>query len=475
MVDHTKIHVGPGGTFEPKGDFHSSPGDIDDLVNQLISNNQSSLTIHFHGGLVSESNGVKVANMMAPVYSAANNYPVAFIWETGLIETFRDNLSKLNETKLYRKLIKWVAKRTAQRFGGLNAKGAGEPISDSEIEEELNKVRPFIGYDSKETGKGAARGGDIAVNEDDLGIIKEELEAEFEEEIEADEEIEILIAERQNQDVVDASEKGLFSSIKLARKLAKIAYRVIKRHVRDRDHGFHCTIVEEVLREYYLADLGAWVWGNMKDKAEAMWLPNDGLSDEEQHVGFYFLDALQKLQSMRPEFTINLVGHSAGSIVICYMLNSISRHFPSIKINNVVFMAAAVRSDLAVKEIANHPERFIRFYYYTMDDSYEREDILVPYAYSRSLLYLISGVLEPDEVDLPLAGMMRYATLKEPFTGGVARAWTEFINAEQRSVLSDTNKLNPGAGDGQRCTALKHGDFDNDPEMQHSLSHILMS
>ena len=27
----------------------------------------------------------------------------------------------------------------------------------------------------------------------------------------------------------------------------------------------------------YLADLGAWVWGRMKDKAATMWLPNDGL------------------------------------------------------------------------------------------------------------------------------------------------------------------------------------------------------
>ena len=475
MVAHAKIHVGPGGTFEPKGDFSTNPADIDQLLGELTASSQSSLTIHYHGGLVSESKGVEVSDMMAPVYDAAGNYPVAFIWETGLLETFRDNLTKLNDTKLFKKLVKWVAKRAAKRFGGLNAKGAGVPVTDAEIEAELNKIKPFEDYDSKETGKGAARGGDIAVTEDDLDIIKEELEAEFEEEIEDDDEIEALLAEREGRDVVNASEKGLFSSIKLARKLAKIAYRVIRRHVRDRDHGFHCTVVEEVLREYYLADLGAWVWGTMKDKAAAMWLPNDGLFDEEQHVGFYFLNSLAQLQSARPDFKINLVGHSAGSIVICQMLKAIATHFPSIKIDNVVFMAAAVRSDLAVKEVANHPERYEKFHFYTMADSYEQDDVLVPYAYSRSLLYLISGVLEPDEVDLPVAGMIRHATQKKPFAGGSAREWADFILKHNRTVLSDSSVLTPGAGAGRHCTALKHGDFDNNAEMQSSLSHILAS
>lgn len=67
--------------------------------------------------------------------------------------------------------------------------------------------------------------------------------------------------------------------------LAAIAYRVIRRHVRGRDHGFYPTVVEELLRELYLANLGAWVWDQMKEKAAAMWLPNDGLSGDERRVG----------------------------------------------------------------------------------------------------------------------------------------------------------------------------------------------
>lgn len=475
MPDHSKIHVGPGGTFEAKGSFATSPTDIDNLLSELIASDSKSVTIHYHGGLVSESKGVQVADMMAPVYSAANSYPVAFVWETGLIETFRDNLLKLNEMKLFKKLVVWIAKRAAKRFGGLNSKGVGEPITNAEIEAELLKDKPFADYDASEPIKSTAQRGEIAVTEEDLDIVLEELEAEFEEDIEADDEIEALLAEREGRDLVDASDKGLWSALKFAKNLAKITYRVIRRHVRDRDHGLHCTVVEEVLREYYLADLGAWVWGNMKIKAEAMWRTNGGLVGDEQHVGYYFLDALQKLQVARPDMKVNLVGHSAGTIVICHMLKAIAAHYPNIEINKVVFLAAAVRSDLAVDEVAKHNDRFQQFYFYTMADRYEQDDILVRLVYSRSLLYFISGVLEPDEVDLPLAGMMRHVSQKKPFAKGPARDWADFILAHDRTVLSDSNVLDPGATDGEHCTALKHGDFDNDAQMQKSLTHILAS
>jgi len=475
MTNINQIHVGPDGTFEPKGDFFSNAEDVEALLALLLASNKDSLTIHYHGGLVNEATGVEVAEMMKPVYEAANNHALSFVWETGLVETFRDNLLKINDTLLFKKLITWVARRTAQRFGGLHAKGVGEPVTIAEIKAELEKEVPFADYDSEDTGRGAARGSDIAVTEETLDIVREELEAEFEEDIEIDEEIEYLLAERDESFAIDSSEKGIFSSLTLARKLAKIAFRVIRRHVRNRDHGFHCTLVEEILREYYLADLGAWVWDRMKSKAEMMWYPNAGLIGNEQHVGSSVLEALQKLQQQRPDFKINLVGHSAGSIVICHMLRTIAERYPNIKINKVVFMAAAVRSDLALAEIGNHPERYEEFCFYTMADSFERDDVLVPFVYSRSLLYLISGILESDEVDLPIAGMMRHATQSAPFDSGVAREWAEFILNQNRTVLSDSTVLNPGAAQGRVCSAKKHGDFDNNLKMQESLTHILMS
>ena len=143
MTTIHQIHVGPGGTFEASGDFSTSPQDIDQLVEHLIGSNFKAVSVHFHGGLVNETKGVSVAQMMQPVYEEANNYALSFVWETGLIETIRQNLADVHQTKLFQKLLKWVIKRTAERFGGFNARGPGAPIPDDEVEFELGKGRPF--------------------------------------------------------------------------------------------------------------------------------------------------------------------------------------------------------------------------------------------------------------------------------------------------------------------------------------------
>lgn len=474
MTNINQIHVGPAGSFEASGDHSTTPADIDALFAHLQAGDEKAITIHFHGGLVSESNGVEVAEMMKPVYEAADNYSLSFVWETGLIETLRQNLTRIHQTKLFQKLLKWVIKRAAERFGGFNTRGAGEPIPQSEIDAELAKDRPFESYDHADTGKGAARGGAISVKEENLDDILEELIAEFEEFVDEDDEIEDLLREKDQLEPVDASEKGIWTAAKVAAKLAKITYRVIRRHVRDHDHGFYPTVVEEILREYYLADLGAWVWGNMKIKANAMVLPNDNLVGEEQHVGTYVLDAIAKLQAER-DVKVNLVGHSAGTIVICHLLEAAAVRHPGVEINQVVFLASAARSDLAVCEVAAHPERFDSFRQYTMADSYERDDSLVSGVYTRSLLYFISGVLEPDMVDQPVAGMMRHATREKPFHKGPAKDWADFVLTNDRTVLSDSSELDPDAPDGRRSTSRKHGDFDNDKPTQKSLTHALQA
>lgn len=466
-----QVHVGPGGTFEASGEFSTDPGEVDVLFDHLRTSDEKAITIHFHGGLVKESSGVKTAKMMKRVYEEANNYPLSFVWETGLLETFRQNLTSIHKTKLFQKILKLVLKRVGERFGGFNARGAGTPIPMDEIEEELKKEFPFADYDQKDTGKGASRGGAIAVREENLEDIREELIAEFEEDIDADDEFEKLFTEK-DEGVEDASQRGIFTAAKAAAKIAKIAYRVIRRHVRDRDHGFYPTVVEEILREYYVADLGAWVWGRMKDKAAAMWLPNDGLVGDEQRAGAYVLDAIEKLQANK-DIAINLVGHSAGAIAICHLLAAAAARHPGIRINHVVFLAPAVRSDLALAEVATHSDRYQQFRIFTMSDSYERDDVLVKFVYTRSLLYFISGVLEPDMVDQPIAGMMRHATQRKPFQSGAARKWADFILDMDRTVLADSSDLDPSAPEGRRTTSRKHGDFDNDPKTQESLQHVI--
>jgi len=466
------VNVGPGGTFEASGDHVTRAADVDRLFQDILSTGAKSLVIHFHGGLVSEDDGVDIAGKMASVYTDAGAMPLTFVWETGLGETFRDNLLQIHGTTLFQKLLKWLLRRVASRFGGFEGRGAGVSIPMAEIEAELRKPTPFASYDDPATGKGAAARGGVAVRETDLDGLKAELQAEFQEDIDGDmtviTEVDTLAGRKP-----DAAARGLISGLKTARILAAIAYRVIRRHIRGRDHGFYPTVVEELLRELYLADLGAWVWGRMKVKAAAMWLPNDGLRGDECRAGTYVLEKIAALQAARPGFRVDLVGHSAGSIAICELLRAAAARGIEVQVHTIAFLAPAGRAELGVAELARYPDRCLQFRCYTMRDDYERADHLVPGVYTRSLLYFISGVLEPDEVDAPIMGMMRHVSGQGPFQTGPAADWAAFMTAHQRLVLSDSTVIDPGAAAGRRTASHSHGGFDDDVLTRKSLTELL--
>jgi hypothetical protein len=40
------------------------------------------LVIHFHGGLVNETAGRKIAQRLLPIYATAGAYPLFFVWES---------------------------------------------------------------------------------------------------------------------------------------------------------------------------------------------------------------------------------------------------------------------------------------------------------------------------------------------------------------------------------------------------------
>jgi hypothetical protein len=467
----TKIHVGPGGTFQSSGAYQTTPADIDALFEELRTSEAKSLVMYFHGGLVSESVGTETAKSIAPVFQSAGAVPLSFVWETGLLEILRDNLLEIYKTELYQKFLKWLLRRISQRFGGFEQRGAGVAIPLSRIEQELAKPEPFASYDDPmHISAGDARGG-VTLSESDLEMLEAELQAEFQLDVEADNAV-IDQVDALSGTTTQPEARGL-ADMQIAKMLAAIAYRVIRRHLHRRDHGFYPTVVEELLRELYLADLGAWIWGSMKQKAATMWLPNSGLLNDEQHVGTYVLGKLSELQDKYSDFSIHLVGHSAGSIAICELLRAAAALDLSLNIDTIVFMAPAGRSDLGVAELVRYPQRFKEFRCYTMADSYEREDKLVPMVYTRSLLYFISGVLEPDEVDAPIMGMMRHASGQGDFASGPAAEWAEFIKAQSRLVLSDSTELNPRANPGFRSSSCSHGDFDNDSLTLESLTELL--
>lgn len=461
------INVGPEGRFRQSGSIFSRPSDVDYLLGDALEG-RTKLVLHFHGGLVSEAAGKAIAEAMASHYgnSAAS---VGLVWETGIVEVFRDNLRKIHSLKAFRKALSWVIAKALPALGAEEgARGAAGAIVDHRAIERLLATEAGVtALDAAlsseavaNTAKLRARGGDA-----ETPLIEEAVADELALDLSSDPELLEMVERRtEGGDAIadqlpsDAAERGI-SLLALAGFLAKLVIAVVRRYRQDTHHDLVATAVEELLRAAYLAEVGQFAWAEMKHKAFGMWADDGPQPNMEGHVGGYLLRRLEVLRQTRPEVSVDLVGHSAGSIAIAHMFRAIEDQRRDIAIRNVAFLAPAVRLDVFAAEIARRPDRFARFRSFTMCDDWEKRDKLVSELYPRSLLFFISGLLE-DRPGVPLAGLARHITRRSATAGPEfddIRAW---LAASDRLVLSPSADT---AGSGLRTRSARHGDFDNDP------------
>lgn len=467
------VNVGPHGTFKKSGKLETRPADIDGLFQHLNNAGAQKLVLFFHGGLVKEGKGLAIAQKMHRVLKD-HAHPVTFVWETGVMETLTSHLGKISQTKLFKKILKIILGQVMKRLGGMGAKGPGETMSPGEIEAMLKKPGALAELDKQ------AKGASLLLDPADLRDIQDEIQVEVELELEADPEMDeiitskVLQVQRLDKNVMaqipPGADKGFISGAVLAKNLALVFIQVAKRWLDKRDHGLYPTVIEEILRTLYLADFGAYVWGGMKDQAFSMWAPNPLPPGEDSHVGTYFLEGLAALQQARPGLAVDLIGHSAGSIAICHLLECAAKLNPRPVFRNVVFLAPACTAQLFYEQIVSHPDRFNEFRMFTMNDALEIQDHLVPGLYTRSLLYLVSGILE-QEADEPLAGLELHSRGVSPYDSEDLIKMHRFLRAAGKNhlVLSETT----GAGAGLNSASHKHGDFDDDFLTQESLRAIV--
>jgi hypothetical protein len=489
MVDQDYIiNSGPQGTFRASGSYQTKPEDVDKLFNKIREEKSKKITLYFHGGLVNEKTGIETARKLYASLKATGSFPVFLVWETGLMETIKTNIQKISETSLYDKILKALLKVLEKKLGiqALGERGLGNMMSDAELNKELSKDSPFEYIDI--INKADAWEDDII---DEFPLDDSLLEAQFHPELKlilnTDPELQELIEETQlfapegSEESVGVEGRGVLSVSALLINLTKISARVVKRFLNKRDHGFYPTVVEEILRQFYLAELGAWVWNEMKLKSEYLWTDNKGFEDTDQYAGRYFLDRLityvkeTEDENGKPTVRVDLVGHSAGSIAICNLLKVTASVFPDFKFGNIVLMAPACRTDLFVSEVLSHPERYHELCCFTMCDENEKKDALVPYFYTRSLLYLISGVLEKKGkgYDEHILGMERYLSGIKPYEQEdslslIKKHFSE--NGKNKLILS---KSIVAKEEGLRTTSLSHGGFDDDEATIESVCTIL--
>ena len=250
-------------------------------------------------------------------------------------------------------------------------------------------------------------------------------------------------------------------------------YRIIRRFVTGRSHGFRATIAEEFLRAFFVADFGYAVWYLMTHEIV------NAFGDDESCGGTAFLLELKELLEVQPRLRIILVAHSGGSIYACHFIRNAKKHGLDTQFD-VIFLAAAVTVELFSETIEQHGSSIRKFRSFALKDEWERRDPLVPDAalvrllYPRSLLYFMSGVCEPgrddnDVGDVPLVGMQRYWNDGRAYRRRDIEHVRGFLSQERFAVWS----VEDTAADGLACATQTHIGFDEDDRTRRSIAHII--
>jgi hypothetical protein len=272
------------------------------------------------------------------------------------------------------------------------------------------------------------------------------------------------------------------SSAVLLGKAARVLGRVIDRFRQGRAHGLYPTVVEEILREFYLANAGLAIWGAMKRETYDTF--QDAAPGRERG-GQYVVARLAELiqAGHRPEIT--LVGHSTGAVFIGNLLDYVQRQraagaLPAdFTFKRIIFLAPACtfrdfKRYVEPPYFAQPGGLYESIRVFAMTNDQESHDALVPFVYTRSLLYFVSGLLEPgadgrSAPDVPVVGMERYYTDAATYRDEDVLAVRKFVTeVGGRSVWSPAS-----GGPGLASDSKHHGDFDDDLPTRDSLVHII--
>lgn len=443
------------------------------------------VVIHVHGGLVGTDRGMAIAARLAPEYERAGAFPVFFVWGSGLLETISGNLREILLEDLGRRLLRWLLRFTVGKLSDTAGSRAGTELTlpyEMEVNAELR---------SRDSGQEPYAGLRARAELPPVGAGERE---QFEQAVGTDDELaaalEAVLAGRHDAGTRGATaagpartlmspevlaeldpdggagERGLISTALLAKKAGAVFAAVIARFRSGTDHGVYPTVVEEMLREFYLANCGAAVWAAMKrDTADTF------IADDRDRGGALFLRELRAAAG-RPELSV--VGHSTGAVFIDHLLDAMAEGGGDLRLRNVVMLAPACTFDHLAAAL-RHQHLVDRFRLFTMDDASECKDHLVPGLYPRSLLYLVSGVLERDSsgasVVVPVAGLQRYHT-GERFAGiEPVRAVRDYLGKEPGRLVWSPSP--PDALAGLRARANSHGGFDDDPDVLDSIRALV--
>ena len=485
---------------------------VRNMVQQAITDpTKPGIVVHFHGGLVNYDAGVEIANRLNEEYRQVGTAPFFFVYEAGLLETFRNNLGELAKEKLFKilwKRVAEIAKRKALQTLGLKSTGQLPGVDVFE----MNKAIEL-----------ALDGNMEPIVQDPLFVVDgwteltEVEEVALEDELMSDELLREAIDEVSNglrtpQEIEQAKitrsttpiqastatlmdpeavdryiqrqvegTKGIINPLALIKGVVKIAYRVIRRFRNGRDHGFHATVVEEILGELYVRNIAGTAWDLMKGDSSDAFKANGAV-----YGGTAFLEELHQALPVGEQRRITLVGHSTGAIYIAEFLKKADAIFhdrPDVTFG-VIFLAPAATFTCCRDMLTHYGHRIISMAdrkralrMFTLRDELEQGDRMLGVIYPHSMLYFVSGVAERDGFgDMPIVGMERYydRTTYQTAIFPELDSFRNWIVPGNGAYHADHIAWSNASGTpGLATMSLKHGHFDNDRNTLDSVKYIL--
>jgi hypothetical protein len=199
------------------------------------------------------------------------------------------------------------------------------------------------------------------------------------------------------------------------------------------------------------------IWSQMKQNAQA--------ASDADHGCTVVADALAALAKAASDVEIHFMGHSAGSIILGYMLSLMQQRNLKISSCHLYAPACTVRHALEryVPALENGTLNRKRWHLHVLSDDNEICDTVGPYC--KSLLYLVSRALENCH-KMPILGMQQVFDPKAlpKWNDGEAeqvKQWQKFWSGSGLSLDIVSDKQVSTGSLGPKIRAA-HGSFDND-------------
>ncbi len=505
-LDKDHYLVSRHGTFDTSGSPHATTqADLDHLFSTLATDkNCDRLVLHFHGGLVDFESGMLAAEDITKRYAGLAAYQVFFLWQTALFdvlseETFLDaicpNISQAFNDPFFQQVLLRVTQFVKGKVDAANGgaidrwldlpskeevlqelqtpKDGQEPYSDIDstalpentrlhkheekiFREHLTHNDPVLKQHAQDL---VTKHTPVALKDKASGNITNAHTTTTNAPPFSLEFIEHLLTEIGNAALEEAEKIANFFIIG---RCITVLKRVLDRFAQRRDHGVFPTIVEEILREFFVGKIGKEVWNGIKKEAA------DTFDTSSGYTGTAFLRGLKTYCEANPNAHITLIGHSAGGIYICEFLQHAHVFLPQNVTFDVIMLAPANSYKLFSDTLKSYQSRIQAIRIFAMSDDLEQKDALIPSVYPLSLLYLVSGILE-DEADTPILGMQRYFTDKTPYTLPDVQIVFSYLNKYQTSHVWSLSS----GGDGISSDAKSHATFYSEEVTMNSVKYAI--